>query len=256
MWFVLADSGFMEKIIHLLDVLSAAGWLMNLKMALMEHSDVTDPVCEFLRGANAYIQQRANICCLPDCESLCKSVTTTADVHGWGAQRHMRTGILTSGKNVRVPCLPFSDVGRIHGLIKKTQKTWPLNSREMCHVGAFQFISSETAMTPVVHFFLSGRQSDKMPLGCCEDVSVFVLPSHIWFSDLELNSSRKLRMSASAWTRWRELASSLFRPLFRQVPVNRITQYSGDFTITCLYLAFNVLVCLSSLQSLLSSQIN
>lgn len=134
MWCILADSGFMEKIIHLLDVLFAAGWLMNLKMALMEHSDVTDPVCEFLRGANAYIQQRANICCLPDCECLCKSVTTAADVHGWGAQRHMRTGILTSRKNVRVPCLPFSDVGRIHGLIKK--KTWPLNSREMCHVGA------------------------------------------------------------------------------------------------------------------------
>lgn len=119
MWFILADSDCMEKIIHLLDVLFAAGWLMNLKMALTEHSDVTDPVCEFLRGANAHIQQRANICCLPDCECLCKSVTTTADVHGWGAQRHMRTGILTSGKNVRVPCLPFSDVGRIHGRIKK-----------------------------------------------------------------------------------------------------------------------------------------
>lgn len=119
MWFILADCDCMEKMIHLLDVLFAAGWLMNLKMALMEHSDVTDPVCEFLRGANAYIQQRANIHCLLDCECLCKSVTTTADVHGWGAQRHMRTGILMSRKNVRDPCLPFSDVVRIHGPKKK-----------------------------------------------------------------------------------------------------------------------------------------
>lgn len=48
--------------------------------------------------------------------------------------------------------------------------------------------------------------------------------------------------SVSAWTWWRELVPFLFRPLFRQVTVNRITQHSGDFTIPSFYLASNVLV--------------
>lgn len=79
----------MEKIIHLSDVLYAAGWLMPLRVAgaLRRHRSRL----QILRGTNTYIQRHANICCLPHCEHLCKSVATTADVHGRGAQTHMRT---------------------------------------------------------------------------------------------------------------------------------------------------------------------